>query len=316
MRMKVRDKLNFRSRPDLRPDGIIVTLAKDEIVDVVDPRSTNGFVKVAAKVNGQVVVGYMWRDYLDPVPGPPSTSVDPVEPAVAPAVVPPAEPDAPPPVHLAPRGITMRKNAWGQPYALNEPGQPARGGADPAARAASLLDIIKWLRVEHHARYKPTSGTTYCNVYAYDYGTLAGAFLPRVWWRQSAIAAIRSGQSVSPDLGKTVDELSANALYGWFDTWSRSFGWTRVPRLDDLQDSANRGALGVISGMHKAPRASGHISVVAPESATMTAAREDGRVVLPVQSQAGARETLLEYGRGKAWWTGQQFKEFGFWVHG
>lgn len=315
MRMKVRDKLNLRSRPDLRPDGIIVTLAKDEIVDVVDARSANGFVKVAAMVNGELVVGYMWRDYLDPVPGPPSTPITPTDPAEAPVIAPPPAPDAPPPVHLAPRGITMRKNAWGQAYALNEPGQPARNGTDATARASSLLDIVRWLRVEHRARYKPTGGTTYCNVYAYDYCTLAGAFLPRVWWRPNAISAIRSGRAVSPDLGKTVDELSANALYGWFDTWSRSYGWTRVPQLDDLQDAANRGALGVISGLHRDPSASGHISVVAPESATMTAAREDGRVVLPVQSQAGAREALLEYGRGKAWWTGKQFKAFGFWVH-
>jgi len=60
---------------------------------------------------------------------------------------------------------------------------------------------------------------------------------------------------------------------------------------------------------------SGHVVVVAPETADHQARRNSaGEVVAPLQSQAGV--TNFRYGTGKVdWWKDPKFAEFAFWLH-
>jgi hypothetical protein len=95
-------------------------------------------------------------------------------------------------------------------------------------RVSDLRQIVSWLGVEHHARYRPGGGTTYCNICSYDYCYLAGAYLPRVWWTSGAIADLRAGRTVPVQYNATVREINANGLYNWLQDYGPEFGWTRV----------------------------------------------------------------------------------------
>lgn len=212
----------------------------------------------------------------------------------------------PPPVHLpAPRGGVLRGNPWGHAYALTE--------APPATDA---LSVIRWLAVERSPRYRPQPGVTYCNVFASDTARAMGAYLPRVFWLEPAIAAFARGETRSPSIEApaTVGELSANALYRWLVRWGSTYGWERLTNLDDAQDAANAGRCVVLCARRTDERQPGHIGLVAPESDACRALRgESGAVLLPVQSMAGS--TLLELGHGKAWWRGAEFAEWGAWAN-
>jgi hypothetical protein len=174
--------------------------------------------------------------------------------------------------------------------------------------------------VERHERYRPvTGGSTFCNIYAYDYCFLAGAFIPRVWWTSSALTRLERGEEVPVSIGNTVVEVNANALSDWFEEHGRTFGWRRTFDLDDLQQAANAGAVGIIVARRAQSNRSGHITAVAPESGAIQAVRKDGAVSAPVQSEAGARNHARGTGTGR-WWLrsesgGPKFSRFGFWVH-
>lgn len=207
----------------------------------------------------------------------------------------------PPAVHLPAQGATLRANTWGHAYRLTE-----------VPPSTNVLDVVRWLAVEQSPRYRPKRATTYCNVYAYDVACAVGGYLPRVWWVPSALAEIERARDVAPLYGRTVGELNANSLHRWFETWGTCFGWMRIESVDQAQREANDGALVAITARRREESASGHISIVAPESEGARAVRLGGRVTLPVQSMAGGR--LLELGTGTAWWKGQEFAAFGFWV--
>lgn len=208
----------------------------------------------------------------------------------------------PPPVHLPKQAAVLRLNAWGQAHKLTE--QPP---------SKDSLAVIEWLAVEKHKRYARTAKDTFCNVYATDYCNTRGAYLPRVWWVDSAVVEFARGNECLAVYQKTVGELSANALCRWLVKWSHHYGWRRVSTLDEAQDAANRGAAVVICARRTQEAASGHISVIAPESPRLMAARgTDGRVLYPVQSQAGGRNEELALAR--PWWRGAEFAEYGFWV--
>jgi hypothetical protein len=198
-------------------------------------------------------------------------------------------------------------------YTVNEPGngQPSRTGNTPADRAASLQSIIGWLSPETpaHKRYQPTASATFCNIYAHDYCKLAGVYLPRVWWNAAAIANWKAGQSVSPQYGVTIVEVTANALVGWFKDYGSMFGWRSSTSLTELQDEANKGSVVVMVG--RAPN-HGHIVAVAPESAQHQARRDPaGAITTPLQSQAGS--TNFNYGATSTWW--KTHTDPGFWIH-
>lgn len=180
-----------------------------------------------------------------------------------------------------------------------------------------LAEIIRWLQVDQSRRYRPKDGTTYCNIYACDYCYLAGVYLPRVWWTPSALIALTSGESVAPKYNATISELNANSLYEWLTQFGAQFGWRRIFDLNRLQDSVNKGQVGLICAQKKDPNRAGHIAVVVPESAAYKAVRtgDRARIKRPLQSQAGRQN--FQYGTGaRRWWNGDSFGAFGFWVEG
>jgi hypothetical protein len=171
--------------------------------------------------------------------------------------------------------------------------------------------------VDRSARYQPVGRTTYCNIYAYDYGYLAGAYLPRVWWTQPALARLAGGEEVPVRYAETVTELNANMLYQWLLDYGADFGWTRTFDPTQLQAAANDGGVGVICARRADLNRAGHIAAVVPETAEHRATRRDGAVVRPLQSQAGTR--CFRYDAGaQAWWTRggpAGFGAFGLWHH-
>ena len=203
-------------------------------------------------------------------------------------------------VHLTTRSAVGRDNTM-RAHKLNETGAPTSRKAH---------DVIAWLNVERSARYRPTATATYCNIYAYDYATLMGAYLPRVWWTEAAIAKLRNGQEVGVQYGVTVTELNANALYDWFNKWGAAFGWQEV-NATAAQANANAGKC-VIGVAARIPRgSSGHIVAVAPEGELYGKAEQvNGVVITPLQSQAG--RTNFKY-KTVNWWR-RGYEPIKWWV--
>jgi hypothetical protein len=210
-----------------------------------------------------------------------------------------------PEVHLNATGRRDSTAARANP--LGERFQPSR--------AAGLDAIVRYLNVESSVRYTRTSETTFCNVYAYDYCTLAGVYLPRVWWTRKALDRIAAGENVAIKYGETVAEVNANLLYEWLREFGPQFGWRSVDSAKELQQAANAGKIAVICARRQKRSKSGHIAVVVPESAPLCVAQREGaHVRLPLQSQAGATNFCFSCGKNE-WWAGAQFDAYGFWIH-
>lgn len=206
-----------------------------------------------------------------------------------------------------------RQHDGGRAFPLGEPGRPVRTGASAEEKAASLGAVIEWLGVDDptHRRYPRQGSTTFCNIYAYDYCHLAGAYLPRVWWTGPALVRLGAGQAVEPLYGKTVEELNANRLLDWLIGFGPSFGWQRVFDAAELQAAANVGEVCVICAQRVQSGSPGHISAVVPETTTHRAARTS-QSTTPLQSQAGWNN--FRYGTPR-WWKDPKFREFGFFRH-
>jgi hypothetical protein len=290
----IASELNVRSAPVVKPANRLGVLPQDSVVEKLGDADAPGWWRVKAVLSGTAVEGYVASRYLAAE----SQSVGLVHTGLR-------------PVHLE-TGGPVRRNATGQRASpLNEPNQPIRSLPDPAA----LSSIVAWLAVERSARYQPIGGTTFCNIYAYDYCCLAAAYLPRVWWTADAVARLRAGEAVGVKYGSTVRELNANALHDWLEEFGTTFGWRRTFDRDDLQNAANGGGVGVIVARRTDLNRSGHISIVVPEGGgTRRARRAAGEVTVPLQSQAGASN--FRYGTSTgAWWQSTKFSRFAFWVH-
>jgi hypothetical protein len=191
-------------------------------------------------------------------------------------------------------------------------------GTTPQELRAELAKIVDYLAVDRpsHLRYQPRAGITFCNIYAHDYCTLAGVYLPRVWWTPDSIERLAQGGQVEPLLGKTIDEQRANDLFRWLNAFGARFGWRQTGTLTKLQTEVNVGAVGVIVARRKIEGRSGHIVLVVPETGEERARRDAaGEVIAPLQSQAGSSN--FRYGTGVAnWWRGEQFADSAFWIHG
>src|SRR5262245_9719 len=120
-----------------------------------------------------------------------------------------------PEVHLKATG--RRDSTAGRANPLGERHQPSS--------AAGLDAIVRFLNVEASVRYARTTENTFCNIYAYDYCTLAGVFLPRVWWTGKALDRFAAGEVVPVKYGETIAEVNANGLYEWLREFGPQFGW-------------------------------------------------------------------------------------------
>ncbi len=105
-----------------------------------------------------------------------------------------------------------------------------------------------------------------------------------------------------------------NSLYNWLVESSAAFGWARTFNIDDVQANANAGAVCLICAQRTDLNRSGHITAVVPETELHQAKRDNGRVTVPLESQAGA-SNYNYVTKLIPWWTAAQFRRFGFWVH-
>ncbi|WP_097164396.1 hypothetical protein [Enterobacter sp. CC120223-11] len=298
--------LRLRSAPVLStpPEAnVIATMPDGQAVRAVSGQVTNGFIEIEVMLGGNLFHGYAAAKFLKPDAG-----------------------DAPqaarqagklPEAHLKLLDTLTRRTGIATARSLNEANMPSRSGDTPAELRESLGKIIAWLAVDNPAyhRYAPRDGLTFCNIYAHDYCARAGVYLPRVWWTANALLSLSKGQNVAPLLGNTVDEVRANDLFRWLRDYGESFGWQRAASLDELQQHANLGGVGIIVARRREEGRSGHIVMVVPETDAETAQRNaSGAVTLALQSQAGA--VNFRYGRGNPdWWKGAQFAEAAFWIH-
>ena len=168
------------------------------------------------------------------------------------------------------------------------------------ARVEDFISIINWCAVEKSPRYKRTKTSTWCNIYATDVCYLADYYLPHVFWTAKALTDIRSGKPVVAKYGVTITELSANSLYEWLVVWGGSYGWILATTPAEAQEAVNRGGVAVVCA--KKPKGIGHISVVIPETITKQGHYVDDVLVLPVQSQAGAKNYAAYTTEMGAWW--------------
>ena len=305
-------RLNLRSRPKVTAATRIGALAQGTPVTRLGDGGAPGWSRVRTRLNGQVVEGVVASKHLAPIPA----AAPPPPPPPTPAPATPAAP-ALPAAHLREnrRDITRARDG-GRAYPLGEAGMPRRTGSTDAAKVRALNAIVDWLDSENaaHQRYRPRPGTTYCNIYAHDYCYLAGAYLPRVWWTASALAAIRAGRDVEPRYAETVRELNANMLLDWLEEFGPAFGWVRAMQLDVLQAGANRGEVCVLVAQRADLNRSGHVVAVVPESEGLVAARSAGAVARPVESQAGTRNHRRVV-KPSLWWAASRFQAFGMWRH-
>jgi hypothetical protein len=321
------DPLSLRSAPKIpagaEKDNRLAALPRHSLVRALSDTPVGGFLHVEAAIQGAILRGYAKASLLKAVATPAPVPVPlPVTPSA-----PVAEPGSPklaanvlPEVRLKrkPGAVTRRTdlpNAGGA-YPLSEAGMPGRSAGSAADRCAEIAAIIAWLDSESpkHLRYKP-AGPTYCNIYAHDFCTRAGAYLPRVWWTSKAIERLRAGEKVEPAYLATVDEMRANALLRWLTDYGSDYGWRQTSTLTKLQNVANAGGLGIICARNSVEGRSGHIVMVVPETANNKAKRDGaGNVTAPLQSQAG--RVNFRYSTSKPnWWLGADFATHGFWVH-
>jgi predicted chitinase len=294
--------LNLRSRPwgtrvGAIPQGTEVLKLEDS--DVA------GWARVRVLLNGQIIEGYVATEYLKKIP----------------AAAPPPEPPPPPPVtvpaaHLSTnnRSVTRARDG-GRAHPLGEPGRPRRTGTTVGTRRRQLIEIVGYLDPEDptHLRYRPRGRTTFCNIYAHDYCTLADRYLPRVWWTDDSLQRIRNGETVPAKYDNTVRELNANALLDWLRDHGAAFGWSAAPDESVLQSAANNGEVCLIVAKRRDLNRSGHVAAVVPETDDVQAARDgSGAVLRPVESQAGTRNHRLVV-KPTRWWSGDTYQSFGFW---
>jgi len=171
---------------------------------------------------------------------------------------------------------------------LANPSIPFRDLTSVETKLTSLKKIIDTLDVEKSFRYQKDEFDTYCNIYTFDYCFFAKVYIPRLRWTDKAIAAIEKGNEVPLVFEDTVRPFYSNYIYDWFEQSSAVFGWEKTNDVDVLQNKVNEnGGVGIICAKRFILHKSGHVVVVVPETETEKAFRIDGKVIYPLQSQAG-----------------------------
>ncbi len=193
---------------------------------------------------------------------------------------------------------------------------PYRNMKDIASKLASIGQIIKVLDVEQSQRYQRTKENTFCNVYAYDFCHFAKTYIPRVWWTEKAIDRLRNGEKIELLYGITAREYTANLIHDWFLDWGREFAWEKIPDVHTLQQMVNsKGGVGILCAKRRETRKSGHITVVVPETESEKAIYQNGQVIIPLQSQAGAVNFNYFSEEAGMWWQHERFSSFIFYYH-
>ena len=311
------DPLNLRAEPKVPKDNprsnIKAKLPNGHLVSWLSGKITDEWFEVETNLLGAYFKGFVASKFLELVKDN-TVEIAVVTPEITNPVTGIVAVHMP---HAA--GSITKRSAPANASSLNEPGQPLRGtNADPAALKQDLINIVNWLNVEKisNKRYQPANGSTFCNIYAHDFCHLAGVYLPRVWWTQSAIVKLARNENVAPFLGNTIEEIRANNLLRWLKDFGEIFGWRQTGDVTKLQNAANVGGVALIIARRIDEGRSGHVTIVIPENNLAAAKRDaNGNVTAPLQSQAGARNFNMGTGN-TGWWLGTQFAEHAFWIHG
>ena len=288
--------LNLRSAPDPTVDNVIAVLPFGQEVTKLEESNVANWWKVRTTLGGATAEGFVNRNFLTKG----------VEPQTQEGVG---------PVHLPTANNSVKRQNRLRPFPLTETPPVKRHQVDPPeTRVAAIGELINWFKVESSVRYLPEGGAIFCNIYAYDYCFMTEAYLPRVWWTQQAIVKLEQGQTVAVKYGVTVYEILANGLNEWFKDWGAHFGWRRTLDLTEQQDAANQGKVCITVARAKPTQHNGHGHIVAvvPETATVRALRQNGKVVKTVQSQAGNHNRAYNV---SSWWSDGTYADFGHWIH-
>jgi hypothetical protein len=106
-------------------------------------------------------------------------------------------------------------------------------------------------------------------------------------------------------------------MHDWFITWGDDFGWEPMHDFDNLQAMINNhGGIGIICAKRRELSRSGHITVVVPETETNKAARLNGTVIYPLQSQAGLQNNKYFSSLKKDWWNHDRYSSYVVYYHG
>jgi hypothetical protein len=193
---------------------------------------------------------------------------------------------------------------------------PFRDLTNVASKKESIHRLIDKLDVETNNRYQRTVEDTYCNVYSYDYCYFSKVYVPTVWWTDESLEKILQGQEVETVFEQTVDRIYSSAIHDWFLEWGASFGWERMFTADEIQNKVNaNGGIGIICAKRKEKGLSGHIVPVVPETDSNKAYRENGKVLYPLQSQAGKLNYNYFSEVRKDWWNDELYSSYVFYYH-
>jgi hypothetical protein len=289
--------LNLRSAPNPNANNIIAVIPHGHQVSKLAESQTPNWWQVSTTLNNSAVEGFVNKKFLSPEDEPLVTADGVVE------------------VHLPTAGKTVTRANQLRAFPLTEIPPVKRDKDSPlATRVSAIRQLIDWFKVESSVRYLPTGGTTFCNIYAYDYCFMTGAYLPRVWWTAQSLIKLQNGETVPVKYGETVEEITANGLTNWFKEFGEHFEWQRVFSLTDMQNAANNGSVCITVARAKPQfhHGHGHIVAVVPENETFRALRQNGEVLKTVQSQAGAHNHDYVVQR---WWDDGTYADFGHWVH-
>ncbi|MEC5167249.1 hypothetical protein RCH18_003001 [Flavobacterium sp. PL11] len=189
---------------------------------------------------------------------------------------------------------------------IGDPIIPFRDLSSVESKLASIKKIIDILDVSNSFRYQKDESDTYCNIYTFDFCYFNRVYIPRLRWTDKALIALEIGEEVPLVFDDTVRPFYSNYLYDWFITSSPDFGWQRIDDVDTLQRKINdNGGIGIISAKRFIIDKSGHIVVVVPETDNHQAFRENGKVIYPLQSQAGYDNYNYFAEERKDWWANQ-----------
>jgi predicted chitinase len=299
--------LNLRSRPRVHPSTRVTSLPQDTPVERLGEAGVEGWVMVRVMLNDVLREGFVAAKHLRPLPQGAAAFALESHPLDS-IALPPAGMSA------GKREIT-RADTGGRLYPLGETGHPKVSGTTPETRARQLLGIIGWLDCENpdHRRYQASGAATYANTYVCDYCQLAGVYLPRVWWTADALVRIAQEERVDVAFGRTVRELSTNALYDWLDDHGPAFGWRREIEPIDLQAAANAGEVCLVIAKSRDLNRPGHVVAVVPEHEGCQAKRDKaGDVQRPTESQCGARNVRCATA-SSAWWLSDKYQGYGLW---
>jgi len=199
---------------------------------------------------------------------------------------------------------------------LSDSSIPYREMTSPMTKRESIARLIDKLNVAESVRYQRTIEDTYCNVYTFDFCYFSKVYVPTVWWVDEALQKILNGEEQEAVYGETVDHIYSSAIHDWFLKWGASFGWKRILSLDEIQHKVNvDGGIGIICAKRKEKGLSGHIVPVVPETDEHKAYRENGKVLYPLQSQAGKMNYNYFSEAKEDWWNDELYSSYVMYYH-